>query len=406
MSIEEVKFISGYSVDYVDRAIQDALCLCMPSRVVYLQEIRGNDLLSRDVILKRAPEDPTVQWLRNHHYSWGDSSRFYNHKVFEYIDDKTPQQPYLLRNIQIKDQVPGKFTVSFSLAHCTTEEAKSQYKSMHPQHAYLEILYKKLCRMHDPIRTSAAIGEEIPFWFDGGVNRKRQLFLTAKLLFLLAGEVEIHPVDDLQMLSLEYIEQNREELKYLTQESMMAREYNGDDPVLPASDLPIAAQIKQRIPRIMSIGRLISLFGLYVSGEYPQTDTPQILYCPKNIYRFAAKAETLEGFEKYLFPVDGIAGSAPNALCEILQSVTLAHELGHHVFRQVKSGPQQDKETLANWFASVLLGDYERKLIRGLRNYQPSIYKNVIPLPGSVFTEEPYASYCEKVLALMKEVGK
>jgi hypothetical protein len=405
MSIEEEKFTKSYSVAHVGKAVKDALRLCMPSRVVYLSKWP-----SETPALTRAPENPTVQWLSNHHCPW-EGYYWFSTKdakvINKYIDDGTPQQPYLLRDIQVENQEPGKFTVSFSLVRCTTEEAKSQYpKSEHPQHTYLEILYKKLCRMDDPIRTSAAIGEEIPFWFDGGVNRNRQLFLTAKLLFLLAGEVEIQEVDDLQMLSLEYIEQNREELKYLTDESMRAKKYNWDDPVLPASDLPIAAQIKQRIPRTMSLRRLISLFGLYTHGEYPQTGTPQISYCPKNIYRFAAKAETLEGFEKYLFPVRGIAGSAPNALCKILQSVTLAHELGHHVFRQVESDTQQDKETLANWFASVLLGDYERKLIRELRKYQPSIYKNVIQLPGAVFTEEPYASYCEKVLALMKEVGK
>jgi hypothetical protein len=403
MSIEEEKFISDYSVDYAGRAVKDALCLCMPSRVVYLSKLpKGAP------ILMRAPEDLTVQWLSNHHCPWEGYYWFSTNDakvINKYIDDGTPQQPYLLCDIQVEDQEPGKFTVSFSLAHCTEREANPRNpKSMHPQHTYLEILYKKLCRMHDPIHTSAAIGGEIPFWFDGDVDWRRQLFLTAKLLFLLAGEVEIHEVDDLQMLSLAYIEKHREELEYLTQESSMAREYNRDDPVLPASDLPSKAQIKQRIPRTMSLGRLISLFGLYVRGGYPQTGTPQIFYCPNNTYRFAAMAETLEGFEKYLFPFG--EQDTVERLGNILQSVTLAHELGHHVFRQVKSGPQQDKETLANWFASVLLGDYERKLIRGLRKYQPSIYKNVIQLPDAVFTEEPYASYCEKVLALMKEVGK
>ena len=92
-------------------------------------------------------------------------------------------------------------------------------------------------------------------------------------------------------------------------------------------------------------------------------------------------------------------------LSELLRQAVIAHELGHLVFRKCRDAHSEtESESLANWFACLLLDPFEQELLKALLPHQGPEYQDFIELPGAYRLEEnEYQKYCDTMANLFLE---
>lgn len=264
---------------------------------------------------------------------------------------------------------------------------------------------------------SSCQGPDVPLFFDGTPDRNRQSLLLAKLLFLSLGAFQISEVDELTMLEHDYIRQNRgiwdgAFAKAFSEEQENDSNFNGIPEKCRYFDAD--TKIVYDLDESITCGQLIRLFGCYtppIDGDDTprENPTPVVSVCRNNICRFVLLAEKEPKFSRFLTPLKLLypGEGSQERMIYALERITVLHELGHHVFRSLsKKLSVKERETVANWFASLFLDSYGRALLCYLTTQQPPVYRGLIQIPGPTYTEKQYREYCKKVLGLISEVVK
>ncbi len=406
----------NFSTTNANEAIYEARWFSDPSVVVYpsfYYDYGNPNPISRSSFLLLFKEYCSIDSPQIP--SWLELSGVAEKELSSYIDPADIEAPHILYDVQVEIDPASTdhgFTVSFLLRPCSLEEAPPPVASC-AQGNISELLGKKLLSFERALSSHQIIADaesaRIPFYFNGNVDRDRQQLLFAEIFFLLLGDVEIEYVDDLQMLSLDYVRELRPRIEAARETArVMERERNPDfdgEPRMPSRIDPEEVDISFPLNRRITEGRLIELFGCY---EYiGENGIPVVSVCRDNIDRFVTIVEKTAGFSRFTMPFAGeSAGKLRECIQHELEQITLAHELGHHVFRSLSDKLSvQDSETLANWFASILLTGYHRELIRYLTAQQSPEYRHLLRLPGDTFTEKQYQEYCDALLALMGEIA-
>ncbi len=87
-----------------------------------------------------------------------------------------------------------------------------------------------------------------------------------------------------------------------------------------------------------------------------------------------------------------------------LRFKVIAHELGHMVFRSIASQlTENERESLANWFACLVSSQFIREMAAILIPYQSDIYQDFITIPEKYgLSKKDYSAYCNKINELLR----
>ncbi|NLD19253.1 MAG: hypothetical protein GX663_03265 [Clostridiales bacterium] len=86
-------------------------------------------------------------------------------------------------------------------------------------------------------------------------------------------------------------------------------------------------------------------------------------------------------------------------LMDKLTDIVFAHECGRMTFREICiSHDDVDTGTAANWFAALMVDDFEKKLLEFMTPYQPEEWGQFIEVPPLFGLQiEEYLAYCDKL---------
>lgn len=166
------------------------------------------------------------------------------------------------------------------------------------------------------------------------------------------------------------------------------------------------------LPPANGLGDYMELLGLYKISKASEDEQKQfnkrtVYICQQTISRFAVmllgRRDFYKKFRKTLQAIADIRGiDILDVLKEKITQIVELHELGHHVFRNLADKRQRnEREALANWFASLLLDPFDADLLEYMTQLQPTAYSDplMIPTQGKL-TKESYDHYCERLSAL------
>lgn len=167
-------------------------------------------------------------------------------------------------------------------------------------------------------------------------------------------------------------------------------------------------EIYTEIPPDGQLGDYLELLGLYEIRDLgPDEEERTVNLNNTGIRRFSAlllrRRDFRAKFGKTLrMLADCSDREAAEVLGEKLTRIVELHELGHHVFRGLaEKRSQNEREALANWFASLLLDDFDAELLEYMTGLQPAVYHDplLIPRQGKL-TPESWDQYMKRLTAL------
>lgn len=169
-------------------------------------------------------------------------------------------------------------------------------------------------------------------------------------------------------------------------------------------------EIYMELPPDNELGDYLELLGLY-EVRHPIGDNQEekrtLYICKTAISRVAFILSRSRDFRaKFMKTIRAIAEVRNTNALEILKEkislIVELHELGHHVFRNLADKRQKsERESLANWFASLLLDPFDADLLEYMTQLQPSAYSDPLMIPTqSKLTKEGYGRYCQRLAAL------
>ena len=178
----------------------------------------------------------------------------------------------------------------------------------------------------------------------------------------------------------------------------------------PDQSVPIIKpeEIYTEIPQDAQLGDYMELLGLYeIRTTGPDEEERIININNTGIRRFSTlllrRRDFRAKFGKTLRLLADCSGKEVAwVLVEKLTRIVELHELGHHVFRALtEKRSQNEREALANWFASLLLDDFDTELLEYMTRLQPAVYGDplLIPKPGKA-TAESWDLYAKRLTAL------
>lgn len=170
--------------------------------------------------------------------------------------------------------------------------------------------------------------------------------------------------------------------------------------------------IYMELPPDYGLGDYMELLGLYEickssEGKEVQSEERTVYICNQAISRFAFMLLRHRDFRrKYLKTLQAVAELRSIDVLDVLKEkithITVLHELGHHVFRKLANKRQKnEREALANWFASLLLDPFDAEVLEYMTQLQPSAYSDPLMIPTqSKLTKGSYDRYCTRLAAL------
>ena len=226
------------------------------------------------------------------------------------------------------------------------------------------------------------------------ILREERLQILAKMFFSLKGWFTFRLVDSLT----------------LRKEMIIEEKYSGDIQ-LNAEENMLIDELIYDFPREWTIKDTIRWMGDFTK-EPPRDEPPRIRLCPKNIDRAVWELMEIPSFRRKIMKpllqqIPEIRQSCNDKmyLSMILRNLVFAHECGHLVFRNIRGTLEVTQhETLANWFSTLVCGQWGRMFIEELIPLCPEEYQKFLPVPKvQELTGKKYAEYCKSLLELLKE---
>lgn len=242
----------------------------------------------------------------------------------------------------------------------------------------------------------------IPWYYGERLNETYAKKFIFMMLFELKGLCFFETMDDLTMIRNHIIREIYPGYLEGNQKENIERLNEGGNRILPED-------IKTVFPTEMTIENIIKLMGIYHHSN--DNGHARVVICNRNVEKTVIAMKYKQDFvTRFIEPIriqysDKEPEWIQNHIVNKLEEMVLIHELGHHVFRNISQyRTENERETLANWFASMIMeDDYCYRLAQYLIPYQGEIYQDFIKLPTlETLEESEYKNYCDKIYELTR----
>lgn len=241
----------------------------------------------------------------------------------------------------------------------------------------------------------------IPLYRDGVIieedDRKRDL---AKMIISLKGICIFKEIDHLAILK-----------ELLIREKYPEYYNNRLNYAHPLEIMELIEDVHYQFPSELGWADVIKMMGEFSHSN--SDDERVISLCKGNMEKVCRYLYEDSDFAKQIVnPIQVIIGAKDKkkskdkvltSLLDMMIKIVVAHELGHMVFRRIEiwiSIPE--KETLANWFSSLVLDDLYQNMIKQITVHQSEEYRDYIELPQKhTLKNTKYQAYCDKINSML-----